>query len=121
MRVRSVCVTPKDACLLGLIVVSIPGDPTAGRSMVARRQIALIAIDVATVLSIVLIMDTLVEAGHCTAQIVGCIKGRATVGLIKAPACGVSEDGSLEATSAGFARSIGEWLKDISLISTLRI
>jgi hypothetical protein len=65
MRVRSFRVLPKDACVLSLIVMSMPGNPGTGSSVVACAQAIRSATDVASVSSIVLIVDTVVETGHC--------------------------------------------------------
>jgi hypothetical protein len=86
MRVRSVRVLSNDSRLLGLIVTSMPGNPASASCVLACSQTIRSPADVTSVLSIVLIVYTVVEASHCATQIVSCIKRRATVCLLKPPA-----------------------------------
>ena len=106
----------KETCLLALIMMSMTGNATSGRAMMAVRDVVIVAAEVATVAAVVLIVDTLVEAGHWAPQVVSCIEGRATIGLVEAPTCRVTKHGRLEASSASLTCSVGEWLSDVSVI-----
>ena len=114
MGVRSVFVSSKETYLFILIMMSMTGNAASGRAMMAVCDVVIVAVEIATVATIVFIVDTLVEADHWATQVVSCIEGRAAISLVEAPACRMTEYSRLEASSSSFTCSVGEWLSDVS-------
>lgn len=61
-----VCMSPKNARILGMIMDSVSGDSSISRS-VARCHVVRIVIDFASVVSITMIVYTVIEVNQCAA------------------------------------------------------
>jgi hypothetical protein len=65
--VRLVCMSPKNACLLRMVMDSVPSDSSVSRSGVACCHAIRSVVGFASVVSITTIMDTVIEASQCAA------------------------------------------------------
>lgn len=65
--VRLVCMSPKNTCLLRMVMDSVPSDASVSRSGVACCHVIRSVVGFASVVSITTIMDTVIEASQCAA------------------------------------------------------
>jgi hypothetical protein len=96
-------------------------DNVMSRSIATCRDTGIVSIDLVAPVTITGIMDAVIEASHCTTQIVGCIKGSTSVSFIVTPACCMTKDGCLKAASASLACSVRERLNHVSSDSSKSI
>ena len=118
---ESVGIAPQGACLLVWIRMFISSDNVTSRSIAMCRVIGVVAIDLAALVAITRIMDAVIEASHCTTQIVGCLKRSTSVSIMVTPARCMTKGGCVEAASASLACSVREWLNHVSADSRKRI
>lgn len=108
----SLVVGANRAFLFRSVVVVVAFCADAVDSVMASVKAFLVVTGQATVLVVVVmvVVDALIEASHSATKVVCSVERSTTVGFFVTPAGSTREDCCFESTSAGFARTIGEWL-----------